>query len=354
METTTLKNKIWLGLAFGLVVGTVFRRLSLKYFSVWIAPTALVGTAWLILAAGVALPYVWHRLEKKQRTSGLKAWLEHAICYALAIDLSMFGWHKVEGLQMIVPLGLLDEPFSEISGESLVWAFFGYSKGFMLFVAGLQIVAAWMLLFARTRLFGLLMALPLLAFVSALDFFYPMPVGMLVHGSILLFGVFYLLAQDSRRLVDFVFQPMWGLARLDIAEAGKWAFRLSIAAWPLVFSLIYAHPDKHPRLTGKYHVSGLAIDGTPTEPTGPKDSVLTAVYLDLEDEAVFHFNDYRHRYIGRYRLDDRTDSIHIRWRYPADTLAGFAGTLRQVADAVELKGEMGGEELRMTLRKVAK
>jgi hypothetical protein len=45
------------------------------------------------------------------------------LCGAVAFDLITFGWQKIYHLQFIVPLGMLDLPFTEIDDVSLMWAF---------------------------------------------------------------------------------------------------------------------------------------------------------------------------------------------------------------------------------------
>ncbi|PIF31213.1 hypothetical protein CLU81_1698 [Flavobacterium sp. 9] len=353
MYSTSLKNKIWLGLCFGLVVGATFLRLSTKYFSPWIPPPFLLGITVLFLIAALILPFVWHSMEKEKGINGsdLKTRLEHRIIYAMSLDLIMFGFHKIEGLQMIVPLGILDTPFSSLSGETLVWAFFKYSYPFTVFIALLQILTAVLLLFSRTRLFGLILAVPMLVFITCLDIFYQMPLGPLSHGIILLLGVFYFLSQDSKRLIDFIFQPLQGTKSVNIPNYYKNIYRVSLFIWPLFFHFIYNYPDKHPQLTGKYQVQNLKIDNVALKAKSPKDSVLTTVYMDLEDEIAFDFNDWRYRYIGTYFLNEKNDSIRIRWRYPSDKLDNFKGKLIRRNDQMFLKGKMNGETLEMQLNK---
>lgn len=96
MITTTLKNKIWLCLVAGLVTGATFRRLSFKYFLPWIPAPVLLAIAVLLLLTGLILPYVWQLREKQNNIKGekLKANLEHLLTYALAVDLSTFGFQK--------------------------------------------------------------------------------------------------------------------------------------------------------------------------------------------------------------------------------------------------------------------
>lgn len=352
MYTTSLQNKIWLGISYGLVAGVVFRRLTFKYFSPWIPPILLLAIAIIILLSGIIIPFVWHSREKKGTTdNNTKAKLEHILIYALALDLTMFGWHKIEGLQMIVPLGILDTPFSSLSGETLVWAFFKYSYPFTVFLALLQIGTALLLLFSKTRLFGLILTVPILVFISSIDFFYSMPVGVLVHGLILLMGVCYLLSQNYKSLIAYIFLPMQGLNHLNMRTMTKILLKISMIIAPLFFSLIYNYPNKHPELTGKYSVDKLTINDIGSKATSPKDSVLTTVYMDLEDEIAFDFNDYRYRYIGTYYFNNKNGSITIKWRYPSDKLAPFKGKLTHKKNTLTLNGKMNGEKLEMELRK---
>jgi len=350
MYTTSLKNKIWLGLAYGFVVGEVFRRLAFKYFSQWVPPIILLAISIIILLSGIIIPFIWHNREKRGIIKGTKAVLEYLLIYALTLDLYMFGWHKIEGLQMIVPLGLLDTPLSSLSGETLVWAFFKYSYPFTVFLALLQIGTALLLLFSKTRLFGSILIVPMLVFIASIDFFYHMPIGLLLHGLILIMGVFYLLSQDYKGLNAYI-RPIPGLGRLSMGSPTKILLRISVVIAPLFFSLIYSYPNKHPELTAKYEVKNLTINGVHYKANSPKDSILSTVYMDLEDEIAFDFNDYRYRYIGTYYLDDKTGSITIKWRYPSDTLQPFRGKLLTGNNTLKLAGKMNGEQLEMELKK---
>ncbi|MEN2412196.1 hypothetical protein [Flavobacterium mesophilum] len=328
-------------------------RLATKYFSPWIFPPILLGISILFLIASLILPFVWHSMEKQQGINGieLKMRLEHRMIYAISLDLIMFGFHKIEGLQMMVPLGLLDTPFSTLSGETLVWAFFKFSYPFTVFIALLQIATAVLLLFSKTRLFGLILIVPMLVFITSLDVFYQMPSGPLLHGIILLMGVFYFLSQDTKRLTAFIFQPMQGVKSLTVSNYYKNMYRASLFVWPVFFYLIYSYPNKHPQFTGKYQVQNLKIDNIAMKAKSPKDSVLTTIYMDLEDEVAFDFNDWRYRYIGTYYFNKKNDSITIRWRYPSDKLDNFKGRLVKRNNQFILKGKMNGELFDMVLKK---
>lgn len=353
MYSTSLKNKIWLGFCAGWVTGETFGRLSIKYLSRWIPPPLLIGLSILILITTLILVYVWHAREKRNAINGieLKTRLEHLLLYAFSLDYIMFGFHKIEGLQMIVPLGMLDEPFSSLSGETLLWAFFKYSYPFTVLIALMQILSGVLLLFSRTRLFGLIIAIVTLTFIMCLNIFYHMPPGVLVHSIALLFGASYFISQDWKRITDFIFQPLQGSKSLNISNSYKNMFRISFLIWPVLFHFICDYPDKHPMLTGKYQVENLKVNGIAFKAKSPKDSVLTTIYMDLKDEVAFRFNDYRYIYIGNYFLNEKNDSITIKWRYPSDKVDQFKGKLMRINGKLLLNGKMNGEKLEMKLSK---
>jgi hypothetical protein len=178
-----------------------------------------------------------------------------------------------------------------------------------------------------------------------------MPVGVSFHCVITLLGVFYFLSQDWERLVGFIFQPMKGMNSLKISDFYKNIIRISLFLWPLLFYFIYNYPNKHPELTGKYQVENLKINDISFKAESPKDSVLTTIYMDLEDEIAFDFNDYRYKYIGTYFLNERNDSITIKWRYPSDKIDKFKGKLIKTNDKLILNGRMNGEKLEMQLNR---
>lgn len=352
MHQLSLKSKIWLAAITGLVAGTSFRRLSIKYLSPWLPPIFLLTLSILVLLVGLIFPFIWHKKESRNAIDSykVKAILERILIYSFSVDWYMFGWHKIEGLQMIVPLGMLDTPFSEFSGYNLVWAFFRYSYPFTVVIALLQITSALLLLFSRTRLLGIMIAIPMLVFITLLDIFYHMPIGVLAHGLILLTGVVYLLSRDYDRVRQLFVSPITGINSLTVSGQLKNFVRASVCIVPIVGYFIYDYPDKNPDLTGTYSVTDLSINQVAVKAESPQDSVLKKVYFDLENEIAFDFNDYRRRYIGTYQLS-QSDSISIKWRYPSTKLGGFEGVLTKQDNQVRLQGVIDGQRVDATLVK---
>lgn len=352
-QPSSLGSDLWLALSSGLVSGFVFQRVARKYLSAWIPIPLIVGLSIGLLLSGLLVLLIDRQQARKGkhargRFMGL---LPYSMVYWLALDLSLFGWQKVLHLQMIVPLGLLDTPFSSLSGETLVWAFYRWSYPFTLFIAGLQLSCGYLLLVTQTRLLALLMVLPMLIHIIAMDYFYQMPVWVLLHAAALLTGVVSLLSLDYRRIKVFFLSTLQGLKPLPIPSAAQLGIKLSVVLLPLLLLSIYSFPDKHPQLTGSYEVSNLQINGQSRVARAPKDSVLTGVYLDLVDEFAFDFNDYRYRYIGTYQYQEGTDSLVVGWRYPADTIPPFKGRLVREGTGWRLNGRLADQDLQMHLAK---
>ena len=352
-QPSSLGSKLGLVLSSGLVSGFVVHRVARKYLSPWLPIPVIVGISIALLFSGLLVLLIDRRQDRtgKHDKGRLMSLLPYSIVYWLALDLSLFGFQKILHLQMIVPLGLLDTPFSSLSGENLVWAFYRWSYPFTLFIAGLQLISAYLLLFARTRLLALLIALPMLVHIIAMDYFYAMPTWVMLHALVLLTGVLSLLSLDYDRIKAFLLSAVQGLEPLPVSSATQLAIKLSVLLLPVLFLSVYAFPDKHPQFTGSYRVSDLRIDGQPRAARTPKDSVLTGVYLDLEDEFAFDFNDYRYRYIGTYHYQPKTDSIVVKWRYPARTLSPFTGRLTREGTGLRLDGRLANQHLQLHLAK---
>lgn len=340
-------------LSSGLVSGFVVHRIARKYLSPWIPIPLIVGLSVALLFSGL-LVLLMDRQQAKHRGYGrgsLTSLLPYSIVYWLALDLSLFGFQKILHLQMIVPLGLLDTPFSTLSGENVVWAFYRWSYPFTLFIAGLQVSCAYLLLFARTRLLALLMALPMLVHLIALDYFYAMPIWVMLHAVVLLTGVVCLLSLDYGRLKAFFLSAVQGFKPLPFSSATQTGIKLSVLLLPPLLLSVYSFPDKHPQFTGSYRVVGLQINGKHCVARTPKDSVLTGVYLDLGDEFALDFNDYRYRYIGTYQYQVGTDSLLVKWRYPSPSLSPFHGRLIREGTGLRLEGRLADQHLQMHLVK---
>lgn len=344
MKQTSFSQKLTLCLIAGLVTGATFRRLGSKYLINYLPLDVVYILAYIVLLLGILLAFVWHHQDKAKRINlDYYNGLRQLIAVVVATDLIMFGIQKFLGLQMIVPLGLLDTPFSSFSGENLVWAFFRYSYAFVSVIALMQIISALLLFYPKTRLLGCMLALPMFVFILLIDFFYEMPMGVMLHGAILLTAIFYFLLPHSKRLLFalWVDKPL-------VKPSQFWLWTVPLIVVPIFCMFQLQHPDKHPEITAKYAVSDLKIDKKQVTVKSSADSVLTHIYFDLDDDVVFRWNDYRRQRIGRYKLGNE-GKISIAWRYPNSKSPAFVGKLEVVKEGLKLNGMMDGQYYDMLL-----
>ena len=340
-----LYKKLLLGLLAAVVASLVFRRLASKYLGGIVPLDVIYLSAYLPILIPLVVVFIWHNRERKGRVTSYKIWIVQIMAFLAALDLAMFGIQKLQKLQMLIPIGMLDTPFSSFSGYNLVWAFFHFSYGFTCVVAVLQIVAAALILFNRTRLLGSLIALPMLVFISLLDFFYAMPPGVLAHGLMHLTVVIYFVCDYGAHLL-----PQLLNCSNNSAMPVKWLWPTLLVLISVLCTTTYQHPNKHPDLTGKYRVENLKIDNIAYRAKTSTDSILTNVYLDLDDGVVFNWNDYRRIRIGSYILGSE-GHIDMQWRYPKTAAGAFHGRLEPRDGRLNLNGYMDGKQYKMVLIK---
>jgi len=76
---------------------------------------------------GIAVGIKQSIASQNSSVTKLRELADTILCYAVALDLSLFGFQKIFGMQFVVPVAMLDEPFSKLSSDSLTWAYFGHS-----------------------------------------------------------------------------------------------------------------------------------------------------------------------------------------------------------------------------------
>jgi hypothetical protein len=356
METqqpTSLLSKLLVCLLAGVTAGASLARVGHRFLSAFLPLPVIYGASLLLLVVATLAAGRWHYREKKRgpQLTTLAYW-QGVLRYAIALDLSMFGWQKIFHLQFITPLAMLDEPFSSLSGEWLTWSYFGHSYPFVVVVALLQIGGSWLLLFSRTRLLAIFVLMPVMINIVLIDFFYGLETIVLVHACIHTTALLYLLLYERRRLWTFFLATRAALPATIQHPLWRNILRISAIAIPLILLAAYNFPDHHPRLTGKYAVHNVRINGNPTRPTTCQDSVLTYVYLDIADECVFTFNSLDHRAFGHYTFNEATDSLHITWRYPDPQRPHLRGTLIRQSDSLQLSGIVGRNHIKASLLRV--
>jgi hypothetical protein len=98
----------------------------------------------------------------------------------------------------------LPQTIPELTGQQLMWAFFGYSQILPIFIGILQIIGSLLLLFDKTKLFGVALLLPILTNIILMDIVYHVNIGALFNAvlyfSILLFVLFF----EKKKVMEII------------------------------------------------------------------------------------------------------------------------------------------------------
>lgn len=216
MEKIPFYKKFITCLIAGLVVGAFLLRQGVTFFRPWIPMRDMSLIEVIIVSAAIIYALMW----RGSKLSTLAFW-QGLIRYGVAYDLASFGLEKICHLQLVVPLSWQDRLYGSFSPSEIFWSFYSHSYAFGCIIAGLQIAGALLLLFNRTRLAGVFILLPVLANILLMDIFYQIGGSVVVHASIMMSGVLYLLFLDFDRLKTFFFEASHRLPSLPVSRLGK-------------------------------------------------------------------------------------------------------------------------------------
>jgi hypothetical protein len=278
------------------------------------------------------------------------AFWQAVLRYFLSMDMIMFALQKIFHMQFVIPLGVLDNPFSSLSGEELMWAFFGKYYAFTVIIALSQISGAVLLLFRRTWLCGVIILLPVLINILLLDWFYNLGVVVNSYITLITLSAVYLLLSEFKRLKEFFF-----IAKSSLPQTGfkhKNIVRLSAIFVPVLFMAFYSLPESHAEILGKYKVKSFAVNGKQQD-TSCHDNALTKVFIDNSD-FVMEYGNYQKRWIGDYSYNKQNKQIRVIWRYPAklhDTLTATILSGKEIESKV-ITGLIKHQKLQIEMEKV--
>ncbi|MDI9858268.1 hypothetical protein [Flectobacillus roseus] len=335
-----------LSIISGLVVAKVLSRIGLAFLKA--VPTSIIISISVVFLFSYVV-YFLRRAKKETNFDKIYKLQLALLCGAVAFDLITFGWQKIYHLQFIVPLGMLDLPFTEIDDVSLMWAFFGHSYPFTVTIGLTQMLGSLLLLFSRTRLLGVFILLPILVTILFIDIFYHLDIGVILHALMLIMALVYLIFQNIEFVQAFFLNQKLNTSDLlDQSSFKKTITRVLILFLPLVLILLRLPIDKNPQLTGKYHVQTIKINHVNTTAKSPYDSTLTRVYFDIGNDIVFDFNTTERRYIGTYQL--KNNQIVAKWHFPRKDLPIFSGKISLANNQILLVGKMGKDSVEIYLK----
>lgn len=170
----------------------------------WFTPPIVFSLVGFCLLAGLVLPFLWHH---KMNRNGLYARLYNLVKYTVALNLAIFGWRKIFGLQFVVPEEVSNLPMNQQTGEWLTWYYFGHSPVFGTLIALVQIVGAYLLMFKKSFLPAALLLFGFMVHLTCINVFYRMNMGALVQSFAISIGLIYLLWPFRSQLIQFLKTP---------------------------------------------------------------------------------------------------------------------------------------------------
>ena len=352
MERKPFSPLAWAAFIAAVLGAIVFTRATRIALGEDISPLVLYGIVLIYLLTVLMLTFVWKSKATKGAidVTNYTAFWQNAVRYTLALDMMMFGCQKFCHQQFYVPLGMLDDPFTAIPNEMLMWAFMGRYHSMVNIIASFEILGGALLLFRKTRLVGAFVLLPMLLNIMLLDLYY-LNLLVQVYVALELLAIIYLILLEYRRLVEFFLiakgtAPLYNFRRQWVGYAVK----ASAIIIPALALSMHRYQTNYTEITGKYEVKRVFINNTDQTQAPCRDSVLTHVFIDRYD-LVLGYPDYRNKVIGRYTYNPETKQITVAFHYPMkDTLT--ATITPGNGEMKTLVGKIGSKELRIEMERI--
>ncbi len=135
------------------------------------------------------------KLEKKEITEII----ENAFTYLVVFAMFAYGIGKMVQFNGAVPT---NKSVSELTSQQLRWAFYGYSKSFVLTLGFLEIIGGILMLIKRTRILGCLFVSTILVNVILQDIFYGVNIGALRAAILYQVFIFVILVFNKEKLIQ--------------------------------------------------------------------------------------------------------------------------------------------------------
>lgn len=156
------------------------------------------------MAMGAVFGVVFNLLHGKiPYAANLQPLLVIFLRYYLAWIMLAYGGGKVIPLQFPHWAADMESTFGELSPNRVAWAFFGYSKGYQMFLGWAETIPSLLLLFRRTYLLGAFVMVTVLVNVVAVNLFFDVCVK--VNSSIYLTTALFLVVNEYRRVLPLFF-----------------------------------------------------------------------------------------------------------------------------------------------------
>jgi hypothetical protein len=318
---------------------------------------------WTIVLLAAVGALVWSLVDRKRaRYDRLFYWLRTFVRYWLATVALSYGIIKLFALQMPFPtLSNLATPLGDLLPMRLSWLFIGYSFEYQFFSGAMETLAGLLLLWRRTILAGLFAATGAFVNVVMINLAYDVPVK--IFSSNLLLGCLFLLALDSRRLLNllllnrpvlpsYAWNPNWPRKWMRWLAIATKVYMLWFFLWtPLKngrarFVALKNPPPQGPFRTGVYDVTRFTLNGKEIAASRADTLRWNDVIFDSNAggsastmDSMF-WTRYRRGYF-RYKPDTTAKTVTV-WKIsfvPRDSVLAFVAPY-EVPDSTTIRWHM--------------
>lgn len=153
--------------------------------------------------------------------------------YYLSLQLFNYGFDKLFKAQFYLPEpNILYTPLGQVGKDLLFWSSMGTSYSYNIFMGMLEIIPALLLLFRKTRILGLLVAVPVLMNIVAINFGFDISVK--IYSIFLLWLSLYLLLPYFKDVVlFFILKEQVQLKKDKIFLEGKIFYKTSLKVFAI-------------------------------------------------------------------------------------------------------------------------
>ncbi len=273
---------------------------------------------------------IWTVADKKRISYNLLSYIAEVLTrYFLGLLLLVYGFSKINLSQFPFPdLYKLNEPLGESSPMGLAWAFIGYSPAYNILIGSTEVISGIFLFIRRTKTFGALLSMIVMANVVALNFCYDIPVKL--YSSHLLIMGLYIASADIKRLVALFFlnkeipkpsffTPVFG-KKMKIVFICIKVLLFGCVSYYIIDMLVTSLIDRKKELTvsslyGVYSVEDYKVVATLSTKGNENKSHYSEIYFDKGSRANFVNSDPKSREIYTYSLDTNRNLLLLVGRF---------------------------------------
>jgi hypothetical protein len=219
-------SRKFFGLWFAIAGTALVVVYSVKVFTI---PPAFLYRAFMLagaLSLVIALLWQWKEKQVGESYSYIAA-LTLVISTSLAYFFCFYAMGKIFELQFQVYPDMMAKKAGSLSGFEKAWLFFAHSGGYNFFIAGGQLLAVLLLVFARTRTAGALLYFFIMSNITVIDFAYGVE-AMRDMAVLLLCMSVYLILVDGQRVKAFLFSAQSNTPIVSRVKISPWYSGLAV------------------------------------------------------------------------------------------------------------------------------